>query len=72
MINREELEICKRRGHDGHPYGEGWVQCQWCGLWRRIVIEQREDDPPEEEWQPLFRADRRAERRKQEPPARAN
>ena len=48
MINRKELAICKRRGHSGTDYGEGWMQCKWCGIWRRRVVEveEREDEPP--------------------------
>ena len=52
MVNPEELAICKRRGHDrSRMLGEGWCQCRWCGIWLRDVytIEEREDEPPEEE-----------------------
>ncbi len=50
MINHKELAICKRRGHAGGVH-EGWTQCKWCGVWLREVrkIEEREDEPPEEE-----------------------
>jgi hypothetical protein len=50
MINRKELAICKRRGHAGGVH-EGWTQCKWCKTWLREVrkIEEREDEPPEEE-----------------------
>lgn len=50
MINRKELAICKRRGHAGGVH-EGWTQCKWCKIWLREVrtIEEREDEPPEEE-----------------------
>ena len=49
MINRKELAICKRRGHDpGVWLHQGWVQCKWCEVWLREVrtIEEREDTPP--------------------------
>jgi hypothetical protein len=50
VINHKELAICRRRGHDGGAY-EGWTQCKWCGIWLREVrkMEEREDEPPEEE-----------------------
>jgi len=50
VINRKELAICKRRGHAG-DIREGWTQCKWCKTWLREVrkIEEREDEPPEEE-----------------------
>lgn len=56
MINRDELAICKRRGHDaGIGLHAGWAQCRWCGAWLREVrtIEEREDAPPEAEQNPL-------------------
>ncbi len=56
MINTDELAICKRRGHDaGFNLNAGWVQCNWCGTWLREVrtIEEREDEPPEDEQNPL-------------------
>ena len=36
-INKEEYEICKRRGHEdsGNGYQEGsryWVTCKWCNM----------------------------------------
>jgi len=49
MINRKELAICKRRGHDAGVWlHQGWVQCKWCEAWLREVrtIEEREDTPP--------------------------
>lgn len=54
MVNREELEICKRRGHAAHPT-DLWSQCKFCGVWLRAVttIEEREDEPPEDELDPL-------------------
>lgn len=48
MINREELAICKRRGHGLKGLSnERWKQCRWCGMWLRevCVIEEREDEP---------------------------
>lgn len=50
MINREELDICRRRGHSRLP-GLGWSPCESCGMWRREqrTIEEREDEPPQSE-----------------------
>ena len=58
MVNPEELAICKRRGHDAKGVGllgGGWLQCRWCGMWLREVrtIEEREDDPPEDQQSPI-------------------
>ena len=56
MVNRDELAICKRRGHDGLVgFGDGWTRCKWCGLWLRAVrtIEEREDEPPKDEQNPF-------------------
>jgi hypothetical protein len=64
MINRKELAICKRRGHDGPGFSDGWMQCKWCGIWRRRVVEEREDQPPEEDMSIGFRTDRKIERMK--------
>jgi hypothetical protein len=60
VINRRELAICKRRGHEGFP-SEGWKQCKWCKTWLREVrkIEEREDEPPEEDLDPLVKSQRR-------------
>jgi hypothetical protein len=58
VIDREELAICKRRGHDpGTGFRLGWVQCKWCGVWLREVrtTEEREDDPPEDERTPYLK-----------------
>jgi hypothetical protein len=52
MINPTEAEICKRRGHSSSLSAKGkWNQCKWCGTWQRTIetIEEREDDPPENE-----------------------
>lgn len=51
MINAEELAICKRRGHNSQGAAYGWAQCKWCGTWLREVttLEEREDEPPENE-----------------------
>jgi hypothetical protein len=69
-VNREELEICKRRGHSPHLDSE-WQRCRWCGLWLRAVttIEEREDEPPEEEkspFQTVLDMDAEAQRKKKE------
>ncbi len=59
MINAEELAICKRRGHDfdGWSLSESWKQCKACGMWvrERRVIEEREDEPPEAELDPVVK-----------------
>ena len=55
-INKDELAICKRRGHSTDAgLTNGWVQCKWCGTWLRDVhsVEEREDEPPEDEKNPL-------------------
>ena len=59
MINRKELAICKRRGHAGGVH-EGWTQCRWCKTWLREVrkVEEREDEPPEEELDIRVRSER--------------
>jgi len=60
-INPEELAICKRRGHNtGAGMDRGWAQCKFCGLWLRVVrtIEEREDEPPKAELDPLVRLGR--------------
>jgi hypothetical protein len=46
-INPEELEICKRRGHDALSTGQGWAPCRACGIWLRETrsIEEREHKP---------------------------
>jgi len=66
MINRKELAICKRRGHDGPGFSDGLMQCKWCGIWRRRVIEEREDQPSEEEMSIGVRTDRAIDRVKRE------
>ena len=55
MINAEELAICRRRGHDARLLTEDWSECKWCGMWLREVrtIEEREDEPPEAQQNPL-------------------
>lgn len=35
------------------------MQCNWCGIWRRRMVEKREDGPPEEELNIGVRTDRR-------------
>lgn len=60
MVNQEELAICRRRGRHAIFLGSGWVQCKWCGMWLRglTTIEEREDEPPEEELALGVRTDR--------------
>jgi len=58
VINPTELEVCKRRGHEVGPmWGQRWKQCKWCGMWLREIrtIEEREDEPPKDEQDPLAR-----------------
>jgi hypothetical protein len=62
VLHRKELKICKRRGHYGPDFSDGCVQCKWCGIWRRRVIEEREDEPPEKELNIGVRTDREIER----------
>jgi hypothetical protein len=54
-VSRKELALCKRRGHEPH-LSDKRQQCPWCGIWLRTVttIEEREDEPPEEEQEPTF------------------
>ena len=61
MINRKELAICKRRGHDrSATWRQYWGRCKLCGMWLRevVTVEEREDDPPEDELDPLDRVTR--------------
>jgi hypothetical protein len=61
-INRKELAICKRRGHDDRmTLHQGWVQCKWCNIWLREVrtLEEREDEPPMDEINSLLKMKRR-------------
>jgi hypothetical protein len=60
VINQEELAICRRRGHQARITPLGWIQCPACGLWLREKrsIEEREDEPPEEELDPALRTER--------------
>ena len=55
MVNPEELAICKRRGHEPLGLDPKWRRCTWCGIWLRTVstIEEREDEPHEDEKSPL-------------------
>lgn len=57
--DQNELAICKKRGHKfGLPYTPlRWECCSECGVWVREVrtIEEREDAPPKEEWNPLWK-----------------
>jgi hypothetical protein len=59
VINPEELAVCKRRGHEAAAslWSERWKQCKWCGMWLREVrtTEEREDEPPIDDQDPLGR-----------------
>jgi hypothetical protein len=61
MINQDELAICRRRGHAARLIrDDGWIQCEACGMWLREkrTIEEREDEPPEEELGAAVRSER--------------
>jgi hypothetical protein len=60
MIKPKELAICKRRGHDPVGYREKWERCKYCGMWTRTITtkEEREDDPPEDEQDSMYKLDR--------------
>jgi len=61
MINREELAFCKRRGHDTGGTlraGKGWLPCRHCGIWLRILQEEREDEPPVAEQDPRVQTEK--------------
>jgi hypothetical protein len=62
MVNPEELAICKRRGHEPPGREDKWRRCRWCGVWLRTVstIEEREDEPPEDEKSPSERLEEMA------------
>jgi hypothetical protein len=61
MIKRKEVAICKRRGHNPQGHDISWERCKYCGMWTRTIstIEEREDDPPEDEQHPMYRLERR-------------
>jgi hypothetical protein len=60
MINQKELAVCKRRGHDPQGRCESWERCKYCGMWTRTIrtMEERKDDPPENEQDPMYRLQR--------------
>jgi hypothetical protein len=62
VINQEELAVCRRRGHKTHSLldTQYWAQCSHCGMWlrRRVIVDEREDEPPEPELDPSVRLDR--------------
>ena len=64
MINRKELAICKRRGHNPEGYREKWEHCKYCGMWSRTITtkEEREDAPPESQQDPLYALERQIKR----------
>lgn len=56
MIDLTELAICRKRGHKFPLLAPNkWEQCTWCKMWLREVktIEEREDEPPKEDQNPL-------------------
>ena len=57
MINQDELAVCGRRGHVAKVQKDYWNQCTACGMWVQEVLklEEREDTPPENEWDALAR-----------------
>ena len=54
-----ELVVCRRRGHSTR-IGQRWSKCSYCGFWLRevITIEEREDEPPEDEMSQGTQTDR--------------
>jgi hypothetical protein len=60
VINQDELLICRRRGHFVSGIDEHWKKCKACGMWVRKVTttEERSDTPHEQEFDPLFYAQR--------------
>ena len=60
MINPKELAICKRRGHNPQGDRDKWECCKYCGMWTRTLstIQERKDDPPEEEQDPMYKLER--------------
>jgi hypothetical protein len=68
MIDKKELAVCKKRGHDASLLGGGWEQCKWCGTWLREVrtIEERDDTPPESDRNVLATYRDRFEERKKD------
>lgn len=53
MMDQKAYEICKeRRAHVGMG-SKYWELCQWCGMWYRQTVEEREDEPPETEQSPF-------------------
>jgi len=62
-VDPDELAICRRRKHNlgaARSRSGGWAQCRSCGTWVRDLrrIDEREDEPPEEELHPIVTADR--------------
>jgi len=62
-VDQDELAICRLRKHNlGHArsLSGGWARCRSCGTKVRDSrrIDEREDEPPEEELHPLVTADR--------------
>ena len=49
-IDKDELDICKRRGHSKTFAYMGWEQCKECKMWVREnrKIEEREERPAED------------------------
>ena len=51
-MHRDELAICRRRGHT-RGSESGWYQCEWCKLWlRRVDTTEEQAEPPEDETDP--------------------
>ena len=74
-VNEAELAICLKRGHKtraGLLWQDGaWSRCTWCGLWLREIraVEERRDDPPENEmseWDKLKRREAEARQKARE------
>ena len=45
------------RGHAFDGFAHQWTKCKWCGTWLREVrtIEERADEPPEDEQSPFLK-----------------
>lgn len=64
-VDKQELAVCKRRGHKV-SLSEGWAQCGYCRMWVREVrkIEERPDEPPEKEMSKIEQVQRSLARAK--------
>ena len=58
-LSAAELAICRRRGHSTNV-GKRWSNCSCCGYWLRenLTLEEREDEPPNDEVSIATQSDR--------------